>query len=98
MNRADQLLQYAHAQRKQLFPNLLKDFQELVRRAPNEAVVQGIAAAFYAGSPESFADSVRNLFVHSDDALRAELLNTLVRSVSRETQDALSNAGLFGLD
>src|SRR5262249_39116906 len=74
------------------------DFGELVRRAPNEAVVEGIAAAFYAGSLESFADSVRNLFVHSDGALRAELLNILVRSVSRETEDVLSNAGLFGAD
>jgi hypothetical protein len=98
MNRGEPLSRYAHPQRNQLFPNVLDDFNEVVKRAPDEAIAQAMAAAFRTDEDASFAHIVANLFLHSDVELRAELLNILMNHIGRDTKRVLSDAGLFGLD
>jgi len=98
MNRGQPLSPYAHPQRNQLFPDVLNDFNDVVKRAPEEAIAQAIADAFRTDEDASFAPIVADLFLHSDTELRAGLLNILVSHLGRGTKCVLSNAGLFGLD
>jgi hypothetical protein len=97
-NRGQPLLRYAHPHRNQLFPDVLDDFNDMVKRAPEGVIAQAIAEAFRTDENASFAPIVADLFVHSDTELRAGLLNILVNHIGRDTKRVLSNAGLFGLD
>ena len=97
-DRRDALAQYAHPQPNQLFPDVLDDFREVVMRAPEDAIAQGIAATLRSEGTASFAQMVAGLFLHSDGEQRAELLNILVTCIGEDTKHALRNAGLFGLD
>jgi hypothetical protein len=97
-NRGDPLSCYAHPQRNQLFPNVLDDFNDVVHRAPEDAIAQAMAAAFRTDENTSFAPIVADLFSHSDAELRAALLNILLRNIGFDTNHVLSNAGIFGLD
>jgi len=98
MNRGQPLSPYAHPQRNQLFPDVLNDFNDVVKRAPEEAIAQAIADAFRTDEDASFAPIVADLFLHSDTELRAGLLNILMNHIGSDTKRVLSNAGLFGLD
>jgi hypothetical protein len=97
-NGRNPLLRYVHPARNELFPDILEDFREVARRAPEEAVAQGIAAAFRSEETGSRAKMVADLFLHSDARQRADLLNILVAFIGENARHALSNAGLFGLD
>ena len=97
-NRGEPLSRYAHPQRNQLFPDVLDDFNDIVKRAPEEAIAQAMAAAFRTEENASFADIVADLFSYSDAELRAGVVNILVSYIGRDTKRVLSNAGLFVLD
>jgi hypothetical protein len=97
-NRGQPLSRYAHPQHNQLFPDVLDDFNNVVKRAPEDAIAQAIADAFRTDENASFAPIVADLFLHSDAELRDGLLNILMGHIGRDTKRVLSNAGLFGLD
>jgi hypothetical protein len=91
------LLQYAHPQPNQLFPNIVDDFCEIARNVPSRTIAHGLAAALRADQSASFGRKVAKLFVHSNAKLRVEALNILLENSSKPSQSALATAGLFGL-
>src|SRR5438477_120471 len=89
------LLQYAHPQPNELFPNIEDDFTTLTDRAPKKAIENGLIAAFRDENTRAFADMVVDLFTHSDAPQRAGLLMVLVPYISRESKTVLADGGLF---
>lgn len=67
-------------------------FRHVVGEQPHASVALGIAAALRAAETPPFAQMVNQLYVHSDESLRTDLVNLLLDDVSPAMLTALAGS------
>jgi len=77
MSLRDILNHYANARYDQSQRDAPRDFEEIAREEPPEALSEGLAHAFRAEETPSFGEMVSNLFRNSDPHQRSGLLERL---------------------
>jgi hypothetical protein len=73
---------YANPNSSQPPPNVESDFDHVSKRAPPEALAEGLSHAFRSEQTPSFGEMASHLFSQANPQQRAGLLSTLLRSVS----------------
>src|SRR5438874_6841638 len=86
------LLQYASASHRQLFPNIVADFQAVANRISQEELRRGLAASLHVEP----ADVIAELFRHSDVHQRAAVLQILASYLDGGSLEFVENTGVLG--
>ncbi len=80
---------YVDAQHVADASSVQRDFDELMKRAPREAIVQALAATFRDPGTGTFAGHVAHLYRESKNPEKAGLLHQLLRFAPKEASDQL---------